>query len=74
MSQVFPFCFKPFLDLFCLKVNILSFDNANNFRRVFKTIEIREEYIIIGRRYSKSNEPLLTYILCIVSSSKKGHL
>ena len=38
-----------FLLLHFLNLMISLFDNANNFKRVFNTIDIKDEYNIFGR-------------------------
>ena len=62
--------FKLTFDLFFFKLIISLSDNANFLKNEFKTIEIKDEYIILGSWYSKLKEPFVTYILCIVPLQK----
>ena len=63
-----------FLFFIFLIFNIVSLEKAKIFIRVIIIAEMTEEYIIIGKLYTKLNKPSSSYILCIVSSVKNKEL
>ena len=68
-------CFSAlFISVACFNLSKLFSDNDKFFKSILIKAEIREEYIICGIRYKKSNFPPLVFILRIVESVKKKQL